>query len=112
MKPIHRKDFCILILKLIQSPDLTLPELRSLLLSGKHNIEPRFMAKFDSAIKDLYTVGVSNLLDLAEYISRLTIDLQLNGIWCQINKNSILGVKAYFFFIIKIIKIFNCRLLS
>lgn len=91
MKPIHRKDFCILILQLIQSPDLSLAELRNLLISGKYNIEPRFVTKFDCAIKDLYTVGVSNLLDLAEYISRLTIDLQLNGIWCQINKNSILG---------------------
>lgn len=92
MRPIHRRDFCIMILKLIQSPDLTLPELRGLLLSGKYNIESRFMEKFDGAIRDLNTVGVSYLLDLAEYISRLTIDLQLNGIWCQINKNSIIGI--------------------
>lgn len=93
IKPIHRRDFNIMILRLIQGPDLTLTELHTMLLSGRYAIEKKFITEFDTSLKNLYNVGVGYLLDLVEYISRLTLDVQFNGVWCQINKNSILGKK-------------------
>lgn len=92
IKAIHRRDFCIMVLRLIQGPDLSLIDFRDLLTDGTFVIESKFLRDFENSLKNLYNVGVGYLLDLVEYISRLTIEIPFNGVWCQINRNSILGL--------------------
>lgn len=96
LKAQYRRGFCLLILKLIQSPDLTLDELRSLLASKQYCIDQQFIeSQFEKTLDELRTVGMDALLDIIDSFHRIIVN-EINSPdppRTHVNKNSVTGKK-------------------
>uniref|UniRef100_A0A8W7PYE4 Anaphase-promoting complex subunit 5 n=1 Tax=Anopheles coluzzii TaxID=1518534 RepID=A0A8W7PYE4_ANOCL len=69
-----RKRFCMLLLKLIQYPDLPYKELYALLLSPEYGVHPVHLEEFKKLMKLLKTVGIDVMFDLYNEIDKLIMD--------------------------------------
>ncbi|XP_056636653.1 anaphase-promoting complex subunit 5 [Diorhabda sublineata] len=67
----YRRDFCVLILRLLQSPDLPLLELKNLLNSKKYVIPDSLMESFDQTLATLNEEGIGNLLDIVDSLVKI-----------------------------------------
>ncbi|VEN54817.1 unnamed protein product [Callosobruchus maculatus] len=67
----HRRDMCVLILRLLQSPDLSLSQLHDLLSSSKYVIPNNVIESFDKVLADLYKGGIGYLLDIVESLEKI-----------------------------------------
>lgn len=68
----YRRDFCVLILRLIQSPDLSLLDFRNLLTSKKYTLPKTVLESFDETLKELNDLGVGRLLDIVDSLKILS----------------------------------------
>ncbi|XP_018335499.1 anaphase-promoting complex subunit 5 isoform X2 [Agrilus planipennis] len=92
IRPRHVQDFCILILKLIQNPDLTLLELRNLLVSDKYTVHKHLLKEFDKVLDNVNSKGMRYFLDLIDEVRRLILrdmDTVRKTSHLQINKSSV-----------------------
>lgn len=89
----YRRDFCVLSLRLLQSPDLSLYELRGLLTSKKYVIPETLIESFDQALSTLNEEGIGNLLDNVDILVKIMnrSDDHLNTSGSVIAKSSIVG---------------------
>lgn len=95
-----RRGFCLLVLKLIQSPDLTLDELRAVaveqLWKSKDCRHCRFVENhFEKTLTDLNTIGMDYLLDVIDNFNRLITINETNRLEPTrkyVSKNSIVGM--------------------
>ncbi|XP_013106176.2 anaphase-promoting complex subunit 5 isoform X1 [Stomoxys calcitrans] len=62
----YRRNFCMLLLKLIQYPDMTYNDLYQLLCSPKFKIDPLHLERFEKVMGDLFSLGIETLFDFAE----------------------------------------------
>ncbi|XP_050073967.1 anaphase-promoting complex subunit 5 [Anopheles maculipalpis] len=69
-----RKRFCLLLLKLIQYPDLPYKDLYGLLLSPVYGVHPVHLEEFKKLMKLLKTVGIDGMFDLYHEIDKLIVD--------------------------------------
>uniref|UniRef100_A0A182PHG8 Anaphase-promoting complex subunit 5 n=1 Tax=Anopheles epiroticus TaxID=199890 RepID=A0A182PHG8_9DIPT len=69
-----RKRFCMLLLKLIQYPDLPYKDLYGLLLSPVYGVHPVHLEEFKKLMKLLKTVGIDVMFDLYNEIDKLIMD--------------------------------------
>lgn len=103
LKVKYRRGFCLLILKLIQSPDLTMEELRNLLTSNQYCVDQQFIeSQFEKTLDELYTVGMDALLDVIDSFHRIIVN-EINSPdppRTHVNKNSVTG-KLWFIRLIK-----------
>ncbi|CAH1961189.1 unnamed protein product [Acanthoscelides obtectus] len=67
----HRRDMCVLILRLLQSPDLSLSKLQDLLTSSKYVIPSEVVESLDKDLHDLYSGGIGFLLDIVESLEKI-----------------------------------------
>uniref|UniRef100_A0A6P7GJP6 Uncharacterized protein LOC114343268 n=1 Tax=Diabrotica virgifera virgifera TaxID=50390 RepID=A0A6P7GJP6_DIAVI len=67
----YRRDFCVLTLRLIQSPDLPLFDLRKLLTSKKYVIPDSLIESFDQTLATLNEEGIGNLLDIVDTLLKI-----------------------------------------
>lgn len=84
----------MLSLKLIQSPDLTLDELRSLLASKQYCIDQQFIeSQFEKTLEELRTVGMDALLDTIDSFHRIIVNeiTSPDPPRTHVNKNSVTG---------------------
>nr|XP_023020876.1 anaphase-promoting complex subunit 5 [Leptinotarsa decemlineata] len=87
----YRRDFSVLMLRLLQSPDLPHHELRNLFTSKKYLIPQTLIESFNQSLSTLNKLGVGNLLDIVESLQKLmnhADDPTNNGV---IAKSSIVG---------------------
>uniref|UniRef100_A0A0A9Y630 Anaphase-promoting complex subunit 5 n=4 Tax=Lygus hesperus TaxID=30085 RepID=A0A0A9Y630_LYGHE len=89
-KPIYRRDFCMLMLKLIQSPDMDFTELVKLLESGKYQIQPELIENFKIKVEELLERDVGCSPDVLTNVERLPHN-ELNG-YELINRSSKIGL--------------------
>lgn len=61
-----RRNFCMLLLKLIQYPDMTYNDLYQLLTSPKYKINALHLERFEKAMSNIFTLGIETLCDFAE----------------------------------------------
>lgn len=96
----YRRDFCVLILRLIQSPDLNLLDFRNLLTSKKYTLPKTVLDSFDQTLADMNEVGVGKLLDIVDSLDKILShsDNTLNesksfstNSSCAIAKSSVIG---------------------
>lgn len=88
----YRRNFCVLILKLLQSPDLSLEELQYLLKSSKYNIPEEVITAFNDELASINDGGTDQILDTVDTFSRtMTYDNTLDTNRSFITKNSVLG---------------------
>lgn len=73
-QPKYRRKFSMLLLKLIQYPDLPYKELHNLLTSSTYGIHPDHLSSFDSLMDILNTLGIEILFDLQKFIDKLMTD--------------------------------------
>ncbi|XP_055621482.1 anaphase-promoting complex subunit 5 [Toxorhynchites rutilus septentrionalis] len=66
-----RRKFCMLLLKLIQYPDMAFKDLYGLLTSPVYGIHQTHMDEFERLMKMLKTVGIEVLFDLYSIIDKL-----------------------------------------
>ncbi|XP_077292217.1 anaphase promoting complex subunit 5 ida [Arctopsyche grandis] len=91
MPPKYRKDFCMLVLKLIQCPDLEFKDLVAIFTSGKFNILDNHFENFCNRLKQIYDEGINALMDcISDAVEKLMIDQETNQ--CIISKSSVLGL--------------------
>ncbi|XP_012256347.2 anaphase-promoting complex subunit 5 isoform X2 [Athalia rosae] len=89
---VERRDFCILALKLIQSPDLDLRSLLKLIRSEEYILQ-RLASQLENKFELLYEMGVKGLLDLSDSLMHLMDPaLDLCHSHPALNKNSVLGL--------------------
>ncbi|XP_008190332.1 anaphase-promoting complex subunit 5 [Tribolium castaneum] len=95
LKARYRRDFCVLILKLLQSPDLSLEELRNILVSTKYEVHQSVIEAFDETLASLYTNGTGTMLDIIDSFNRImtfneniAAGIEPN---CFVSKSSIVG---------------------
>lgn len=102
----YRRDFCVLILRLIQSPDLTLLDFRNLLTSKKYTLPKTVLDSFDQTLADMNDVGVGKLLDIVDSLDKILShsDNTLNesksfstNSSCAIAKSSVVGKFSKFY---------------
>ncbi|XP_005186681.1 anaphase-promoting complex subunit 5 [Musca domestica] len=62
----YRRNFCMLLLKLIQYPDMTYNDLYQLLCSPKFKIDPVHLEGFEKVMADVFSLGIETLFDFAE----------------------------------------------
>ncbi|KAF3423832.1 hypothetical protein E2986_00315 [Frieseomelitta varia] len=89
---VERRDFCLIALKLIQSPDMDLNTLLNILHSPEYILH-RFARQMEVQLNMLTGKGVEGLLDLFDNVGRLmkpTLDHSLS--LPALNKNSVLGL--------------------
>ncbi|XP_060832174.1 anaphase-promoting complex subunit 5 [Bombus pascuorum] len=89
---VERRDFCLVALKLIQSPDMDLNTLLNILHSPEYILH-RFAHHMEVQLNMLRGKGVEGLLDLFDNVGRLTkpsLDHSLS--LPALNKNSVLGL--------------------
>lgn len=67
----YRRDFCVLILCLIQSPDLSLLEFRKLLTSPKFSLPETVLNSFDETLDEIREIGVGKLLDMVDSLDKV-----------------------------------------
>ncbi|XP_036334196.1 anaphase-promoting complex subunit 5 isoform X1 [Rhagoletis pomonella] len=61
-----RRNFCMLLLKLIQYPDMTYNDLYNLLTSPRYKINTVHLESFEKAMSNIFTLGIETLCDFAE----------------------------------------------
>ncbi|XP_067633712.1 anaphase-promoting complex subunit 5 isoform X2 [Eurosta solidaginis] len=61
-----RRNFCMLLLKLIQYPDMTYNDLYNLLTSPRYKINTIHLESFEKAMSNVFTMGIETLCDFAE----------------------------------------------
>uniref|UniRef100_A0A1A9V5S9 Anaphase-promoting complex subunit 5 n=1 Tax=Glossina austeni TaxID=7395 RepID=A0A1A9V5S9_GLOAU len=65
--PAHlRRNFCMLLLKLIQYPDMTFSDLYQLLCSSKYKIDDYHLECFEKVIGNVFSMGLETLFDFCE----------------------------------------------
>ncbi|KFB50782.1 AGAP005578-PA-like protein [Anopheles sinensis] len=69
-----RKRFCMLLLKLIQYPDMPYKDLHGLLVSPTYGLHPVHLEEFTKLMKLLKSVGIDVLFDLYNDIDKLIMD--------------------------------------
>ncbi|XP_049546446.1 anaphase-promoting complex subunit 5 [Anopheles darlingi] len=69
----HRKRFCLLLLKLIQRPDMPYKDLYALITSPVYGVHPAHLEEFLKLMKMLKSVGIDVLFDLYNEIDKLII---------------------------------------
>ncbi|XP_012287472.1 anaphase-promoting complex subunit 5 [Orussus abietinus] len=90
---VERRDFCIVALKLIQSPDMYLKSVTDLLYSNEYEVLQRFSRLLDVQLSRLYREGIEGLLDLFDCLRRLTKSpLEHSLATPALDKNSVLGL--------------------
>ncbi|XP_071450203.1 anaphase-promoting complex subunit 5 [Hetaerina americana] len=90
LTPRNRTDFCMLMLKLIQCPDLDLEELLSLLKTGKYALISAHVENFECQLMDVYRKGVAGLLDIIQNVIQILVEpTQLSPV---VNKSSVIGL--------------------
>lgn len=67
----YRRQFCMLLLKLIQYPDLPYKELHGLLTSSLYGIHPNHLKYFENLMELLCRAGIEILFDLQNFIDHL-----------------------------------------
>ncbi|KAJ8948335.1 hypothetical protein NQ318_019320 [Aromia moschata] len=67
----YRRDFCVLVLRLLQSPDLPLLELRKLLTSKKYTLPQTLIDSFDQTLLNLNESGIGHLLDIVDSLNKI-----------------------------------------
>lgn len=67
----YRRDFCVLILRLIQSPDLSLVDFRNLLTSKKYTLPKTLVDSFDQILAEINEIGIGKLLDVVESLDKI-----------------------------------------
>lgn len=100
LKAKYRRDFCVLILKLLQSPDLSLEELRNVLVSTKYEVHQSVIEAFDDTLANLYSNGTGTMLDIIDSFNRImtfneniAAGVEPN---CFVSKSSIVGNSSTF----------------
>ncbi|XP_066905619.1 anaphase-promoting complex subunit 5 [Halyomorpha halys] len=89
-KPIYRRDFCMLALHLIQSPDMEYEEFLAVLNSGKYKLYPELVDHFKKEIHNLLKRDVGSIMDVLNNIDR--ISLEQNSYDALIKPSSKLGL--------------------
>ncbi|KAJ8919973.1 hypothetical protein NQ315_006503 [Exocentrus adspersus] len=69
----YRRDFSTLVLRLLQSPDLPLLELRNLLTSKHYTLPETLINSFDQTLASLDECGIGHLLDAAESLNKFMV---------------------------------------
>lgn len=82
------RDFCLLSLKLIQSPDISLSDLAELLISNEFVLYESLMRKFENTIYNISKIGVRFLLDIVDSIGRLVVPSER---FVLVGKSSVIG---------------------
>lgn len=95
---IYIRDFCLLILKLIQSPDLECQELLDFLYSGQYEIDSSLLKEFELTLKVIPKHSPEFFLDIIKSIATLT--QPEDGPSFTIGIHSVTGNTFYFFLII------------
>lgn len=73
------KRFCMLLLKLIQFPDMSYKDLHNFLSNPDVGIDPNHLHSFEELMETISTVGLDVLFDLQVFIGKLLTDnLQVN----------------------------------
>lgn len=77
----ERRNFCMLILKLIQYPDMTYNDLHYL-LNTRYKIDANYIKTFEKDMSDLFNLGIEALFDFTEDINnkrRMIMDYSINA---------------------------------
>lgn len=69
---VHVRNFCLMILKVIQSPDLEFKELLEFLQYGQYQIDATLYTQFESTLKTIPTYSLEFFLDIIKAVSTLT----------------------------------------
>lgn len=69
--PTYRKQFCMLLLKLIQYPDMPYKELHILINSQQYKLHPKHLEGFENLMKILHQLGIEVFFDLQSLIDKL-----------------------------------------
>ncbi|PSN35870.1 Anaphase-promoting complex subunit 5 [Blattella germanica] len=91
LEPHYKRDFCTLVLKLIQCPDLELHELQAILTSGNYNLLPLHLQNFNQQLMEIHQNGVGSILDLIQNLSRLIVE-PTHMVAPVVHKSSIIGL--------------------
>ncbi|XP_055313033.1 anaphase-promoting complex subunit 5 [Sitodiplosis mosellana] len=70
----YSKRFCMLLLKLIQFPDMSYKDLHSFLSNADVGIDPNHLHSFEELMETISTVGLDVLFDLQMFIGKLLTD--------------------------------------
>lgn len=70
----HTKRFCMLLLKLIQFPDMSYKDLHNFLSSPEAGIDKNHLRSFEEQMETISTVGLDVLFDLQMFIGKLLTD--------------------------------------
>ncbi|XP_014241164.1 anaphase-promoting complex subunit 5 [Cimex lectularius] len=89
-KPIYRRDFCMLILMLIQAPDMDYQEFVRILESGKYCLEPDLVENFKRETHNLLQRDVGCIMDVLNSVEKFP--LEPNTYETLINRGSKIGL--------------------
>ncbi|KAK9500422.1 hypothetical protein O3M35_001692 [Rhynocoris fuscipes] len=79
ISPIFRRDFCMLVLKLIQSPDKDYEDFIKLLESNKYTLLPELISNFKNLVQKLLESDVGHLMDILIDVFNIPVDSNLNN---------------------------------
>lgn len=88
--PVYRRDFCMLALKLIQSPDMDYQDFLKLLESDKFTLVPELLVNFKDQVQDLLKRDVGRIMDILINVSNIPVDSRTFDPF--INKSSKIGI--------------------
>lgn len=90
LEPHHRRDFCMLILKLIQCPDMEYDELEELLDSGQYSLLPKHVKNFRKEVTNLVKRDVGSIMEIMSNLDKLLMDQM--SMAPNVNRSSPIGV--------------------
>ncbi|KAL3285340.1 hypothetical protein HHI36_019448 [Cryptolaemus montrouzieri] len=67
----YLRDFCVLLVKLMQSPDLELAELWNLLISPSYTVPESLKTSFKQDVREVKENGIGSLLDIIDSLNRV-----------------------------------------
>ncbi|KAK3923376.1 Anaphase-promoting complex subunit 5 [Frankliniella fusca] len=91
VEPVHRRDFCMLVLKLIQSPDMELSEFMTVLHSGQYSWLPAHISALKKTLGEINDGGVCAIQTLIQDLNT-TIFSDSALLQPVVNKSSIIGL--------------------
>ncbi|XP_026272663.1 anaphase-promoting complex subunit 5 [Frankliniella occidentalis] len=91
VEPVHRRDFCMLVLKLIQSPDMELSEFMTVLHSGQYSWLPAHLSALKKTLAEINDGGVCAIQTLIHDLNT-TIFSDSALLQPVVNKSSIIGL--------------------
>lgn len=91
VEAIHRRDFCMLVLKLIQSPDMELSEFIALLHSGQYTWLPAHISALKRSLLEINDGGVCAIQSLMHDLN-VTFFSDSALLQPVVNKSSIIGL--------------------